>query len=310
LQCVEFVSGAFASIDDQLPYIGNADQFWNLYRDKSGWQEIPASAVRTEHPVVGDMMAWSGEDSGHLAIVVDVQVPTGNQDGYIEVAQANAPGAFEQLTWHANGQIDSWSGYTLQGFIRQQQLAPCLQKQATPEQQQWSVLAIEAAVHYGVPSRYFLNQICQSGFQATDQQGKPVVSTNGGIGIVQMPASMAAQVPRCVTNFVNNAPDCMKMPGSLPTGVGIDPTKPAQALPAAAYEMYTLYQHYLQNKFIHAPQDDVLAYTMALAAYNAGTVTVDNAVNSCQKQWLDCLNQQQPDHQTSNYVHAILNGAM
>src|SRR5437879_8010384 len=39
LQCVEFITGAFAAIDDELPYVGNANTFWNAYRNEAGWQE-------------------------------------------------------------------------------------------------------------------------------------------------------------------------------------------------------------------------------------------------------------------------------
>jgi hypothetical protein len=252
-------------------------------------------------------VSWSGGTAGHLAIVVDLQVPTKNQDGYIVIAQSNAPNAFEQLTWHTNGQIDSWSGYTLQGFIRQQQIAPCLQQQATPVQQQWEVLAIEAAVHYGVPSKYLLGQLCQSGFQTTNSQGQLVVSATGGIGIAQLSSSVAAHIPRCVVNFVDNAPNCNQMPGSLPTGTGIDPKQPSEAIPAAAYQMSVLYQHYLANKVIQQPQDDLDAYKMALAAYNAGEAVVDSTVQSCGRTgWQGCLNEQQKDHHTTTYVNTVL----
>ncbi len=307
LQCVEFATGIFAAIDDELPYIGNANQFWNLYHAKAGWQEIPAQSARTDAPALGDIATWTGEGDGHLAIVVDLQAPQNGQDGYITVAQANAPDLFDNLTWHANGQIDSWSGYTLQGFIRQQQIAPCLQQQVTSTQQQWEVLAIQAAVYYGIPSKYFLKQLCQSGFQAVNSQGKAVISATGAIGIAQLPAQVAAQIPRCVTNFVNNAIDCAQMPGSLPAGTGIDPTKPAQAIPAAAYEMSTLYAHYLHNSGSKVAPDDIEAYEMALAAYNTGTKSVDRAVQTCKVTgWLTCLNRQQPRQQAKNYVNAIL----
>ncbi len=308
LQCVEFVAGIFASIDDQLPFIGDASQFWQLYQNKAGWQEISAQSGHTATPALGDMVTWSGGPAGHLAIVVDLQPPEKGQNGSITVVQANAPDLFDNLTWHANGQFDSWSGYKLQGFIRQREIAPCLQQQATPLQQQWEVLAIQTAVHYGTPSKYFLRQLCQSGFQADNSQGKAVISTTGAIGIAQLPASVAAQVPRCVVNFVNNAVNCAQMAGSLPAGKGINPTKPAEAIPAAAYVMSTLYVHYLQNSAIKVPQDDVAAYEMALAAYHMGTTaSVDQAVQTCKVAgWLNCLNRQQPQHQIKNYVKAIL----
>jgi hypothetical protein len=307
LQCVTFLAGVFASIDDELPSIGDANRFWDLYQNQDGWQEIAASAVRTTTPALGDLVVASGGRAGHLAIIVDLKAPAKGQDGSITVAEANAPSAFEQLTWHANGRIDIWSGYHFQGLIRQQEIAPCLRQQATPTQQQWAALAMQVAVHYGTPQKYFLRQICQSGFQINDAQGHALISASGGIGIAQLPVSVAQNIPRCVTNFVQNAQNCDQRVGSLPAGVGIDPTVPEQALPAAAYTMSVLYNHYRQNQHVQAAQDTIVAYTMALAAYNAGSQAVDNAVNTCKvANWLNCRDHQQADHHTRVYIRAVL----
>jgi hypothetical protein len=304
LQCVAFVTGVFASIDNTLPYIGDANQFWKLYQGKAGWQEIAANAMQANPPALGDLLVLTGGSAGHIAVVVDLQAPVKDQDGYVIVAQANAPAAFEKLTWHANGQIDVWSTYQFQGLIRQQEIAPCLQVQVTAAQQQWVALAMQTAVHYGTPVKYFLRQLCQSGFQAEDAQGHPLVSSTGAIGIAQLPKSVAANVPRCLINFTESAQNCDQMPGSLPAGVGIDPAKPAEAIPAAASVMAKLYQQYHQNKII---PDDIGAYTAALAAYNAGSAAVDAAVATCKASgWLNCLDQQQPDHHTRKYVSAVL----
>ncbi|GHO94368.1 hypothetical protein KSF_044160 [Reticulibacter mediterranei] len=310
LQCVTFLAGVFASIDDELPYVGDANRFWDLYQHKEGWQEIAPGAIQTSAPMLGDLVVASGGRAGHLAIIVDLKAPAKGQDGSITVAEANAPSAFEQLTWHANGQVDVWSGYRFQGLIRQQEIAPCLRQQATPTQQQWAALAMEVAVHYGTPEKYFLRQICQSGFQISDARGHALISSSGGIGIAQLPANIARNIPRCVTNFVQNAQNCDQRVGSLPTGVGIDPTVPAQALPAAAYTMSILYNHYRQNPLVQTAQDTLAAYTMALAAYNAGPSVVDNAVNTCGSVktagWLSCLDHQQADHHTRDYIRAVL----
>ncbi len=307
LQCVTFLAGVFASIDDELPAISDADRFWDLYQHQEGWQEITPSAIRANPPALGDLVVANGGRAGHLAIIVDLKVPTKGQDGSITVAEANAPSAFEQLTWHTDGRIDIWPGYHFQGLLRQQEIAPCLRQQATPAQQQWAALAMEVAVHYGTPAKYFLRQICQSGFQISDTQGHALISASGGIGIAQLPANVARNIPRCITNFVQNAQNCDQRVGSLPAGVGIDPTVPAQALPAAAYTMSMLYNHYRQNPRMQAAQDTLAAYTMALAAYNTGSAAVDNAVQTCNiAGWLDCLDHQQADHHTRDYIRAVL----
>jgi hypothetical protein len=310
LQCVTFLAGVFASIDDELPSIGDANRFWDLYQHKEGWQEIAPGAIGTNAPALGDLVVASGGRAGHLAIIVNLQAPAKGQDGSITVAEANAPSAFEQLTWHINGQIDTWPGYHFQGLIRQQEIAPCLRQQATPMQQEWAALAMEVAVHYGTPEKYFLRQICQSGFQISDAQGHALINASGGIGIAQLPAHVAQNIPRCVTNFVQNAQNCNQRVGSLPAGVGIDPTVPAEALPAAAYTMSMFYNHYRQNPLVQASQDTLAAYTMALAAYNAGLSVVDRAVSTCGSiktaGWLDCLDHQQADHHTRAYIRVVL----
>src|SRR5581483_11688995 len=43
LQCVLFVSAAFALAGDPLPDLGNAVDFWTLYHDRPGWSEIGAT---------------------------------------------------------------------------------------------------------------------------------------------------------------------------------------------------------------------------------------------------------------------------
>lgn len=303
LQCVEFIAGVFASLDDELPVVGDARQFWRLYQHRAGWLEIPAQTLHGQvAPQVGDIAAWSGGSDGHLAIVVDLRSPNATQDGSITVVQSNSPDRFDRLTWHINGQVDAWPGFTLQGFIRQQQVAPCLQKQATSEQLRWEVLAEQAAVHNGTPMLYFLKQICQTGFHKTDRQGHVLISPQGALGIAQLPASVAASVPPCGMTINSDPLNCSAALYAA-VGHGADPTQPEQALPAAAYVMSTLYRHYLTQD----PQNQFEAYRMALAAYNTGSATVDNAVNTCTTtNWLSCINNVQSDHHTANYIQAIL----
>jgi hypothetical protein len=61
---------------------------------------------------------------------------------------------------------------------------------------------------------------------------------------------------------------------------------------------------------VQASQDTLAAYTMALAAYNAGLSVVDRAVSTCGSiktaGWLDCLDHQQADHHTRAYIRVVL----
>jgi surface antigen len=148
LQCVEFVTGVFASLGEPLPAdgIGNGNQFWQLYQHRAGWTEIPAGGT----PALGDIVAWNQTPDpqkpsvlvyGHLGIVVAFQAPTAQRDGFVTVADANAPGTvhpgtdqagnFYRMIWHSDSYLrlhahDSsqpdilatWPYFHVQGFIR------------------------------------------------------------------------------------------------------------------------------------------------------------------------------------------------
>lgn len=76
---------------------------------------------------------------------------------------------------------------------------------------------------------------------------------------------------------------------STAAGLGINPFNPEQALNAAAHVMAGYNSNYHGN------------YAMALAAYNAGSGTVQYAVNSCGSNWMSCL-----PAETQNYIHVIM----
>lgn len=77
------------------------------------------------------------------------------------------------------------------------------------------------------------------------------------------------------------------MPGTA-KGLGIDPWNPIQALQGAAKMMANAYHQY----------DD---YAKALAAYNAGSANLNNAVASCGSNWLSCM-----PAETQHYVNTIM----
>lgn len=77
------------------------------------------------------------------------------------------------------------------------------------------------------------------------------------------------------------------MPGTA-AGLGIDPWNPIQALQGAAKMMANLYHQYGD-------------YAKALAAYNAGSANLNNAIKSCGANWLSCM-----PAQTQNYIAIIM----
>jgi len=76
---------------------------------------------------------------------------------------------------------------------------------------------------------------------------------------------------------------------STAAGLGINPWDPIQALQGAAKMMASYASQYGGD------------YAKALAAYNAGSGTVQNAVNNCGANWLNCL-----PGQTRNYIFKIM----
>jgi len=78
------------------------------------------------------------------------------------------------------------------------------------------------------------------------------------------------------------------LPGTA-AGLGINPWDPIQALREAAQ---------LMANYAHQYGGD---YAKALAAYNGGTGTVQNAVNNCGANWLNCL-----PGETRHYIYVIM----
>jgi hypothetical protein len=121
LQCVLFVTGAYALANQTLPTTGNAVDFWGLYQKQAGWKEIPA---RGGLPAPGDLMVWSddaksvGEPFGHIAVVLSVTPPSVGQDGSVTFAEANGPGSVVTQTIAPDLSVQTWQHYTVLGYIR------------------------------------------------------------------------------------------------------------------------------------------------------------------------------------------------
>jgi surface antigen len=124
LQCTMLVTASYGLVGQNLPFAGDAATFvsWHPYRDLPGWQEVPP----TETPWPGDIIVWDSGTAfggaGHVAIVVDVVLPTANAAGSVQFAQSNGASALAQssLIRLTNGQlhVQVWAGYTLLGYIR------------------------------------------------------------------------------------------------------------------------------------------------------------------------------------------------
>ena len=138
----------------------------------------------------------------------------------------------------------------------------------TSDKQQWITLAYQDAIDAESNKAdtlfpmIFVKQIKQeSGFQINDASGQSITSSAGAVGISQFLPSTAASL-------------------------GIDPYVPQQALKGAAMLMVSYVHKY------HS-------YALALAAYNAGSGTVNTCIAT--SDWYGCL-----PGETQNYITVIL----
>jgi surface antigen len=318
LQCVEFVTGVFGALGDPLPAVGNGIDFWSLYANRSGWQEIPNGQG---DPQVGDIVVWSGGQYGHVAIVVSVTPPTFTQSGSVTVGEANAPGNtpgvvlgqpgnFYTMTWgHPNrampsGYVDTWPGFAVLGFIRQTSgrpvnITPVPLSGGSPglsdfpgmppltnAQDPYALQALQAAAYYQLPtpSRFVIQLDNESGLNPNVG-----VSSAGAVGIAQFEPGTAAGIPGCSVSLTN--------PLNCTGGGSINPNNPTQAINGAAYYMHRLY-----TDFLSVTSNSDQAYAYAVGAYNDGEANISADLDHCTSaQWIQCL-----PLETSKYVNCIM----
>lgn len=131
-QCVSFVRGAYSQVFP-MKYTNDAFGLWATYQEAPGWQEIPAAAVPDPDqrglPEPGDVMVFRDLGVGHVAIVIAVKVPQGQQSGWIEFANANSSSAYDRMPLLPNLMVDTseWdpSGehYIVWGYLRPKPVA-------------------------------------------------------------------------------------------------------------------------------------------------------------------------------------------
>ncbi len=124
LQCVEFVTAAYFLAGDPLPAAPDAEQFWETYGHRPGWQQIRSPSAFPDAPKqapnLGDLMVFRGGahlenghmvEYGHIGIVVGFSAPSPSADGSIEIAQGNGPGTkfppLSESPWVASDKSDN-----------------------------------------------------------------------------------------------------------------------------------------------------------------------------------------------------------
>jgi hypothetical protein len=299
LQCVYFVAAAQWMVGNPLPALYNAQDFWPAYATMPGWQEIPSPSsfphAAHQPPEPGDLMVWQGGEhreqqtngtwqeveDGHIAVITGVQLPSTGHNGLITLAQSNAlPGA-STVVLYPNYTVESWGGFTFNhisyggetvlGYLRST-TSPLstggggedlAASQALPQGMTYSTPYVTAAWDDAEAAG-----ISPHYFVAQIQQESgfhpQAQSSAGAVGIAQfLPATAAS--------------------------LGVNPYHPVSALQGAARLMASLTSEFNGNA------------AMALAAYNAGSGTVNTAIAQCGSTWLSCM-----PTETQTYVTTIL----
>ncbi len=119
VQCVAFVDGAYKYAGITLPTTPNAVNFWGAYSFLPGYAEI---ANGQGLPAPGDIIVMSGgqQGFGHVAVVVYVEPPVGNNYGAMVIAQSNSPSSLAIMIITPSGYVESWPFEPVIGFIRPQ----------------------------------------------------------------------------------------------------------------------------------------------------------------------------------------------
>ena len=126
-QCVSFVRGAYSQVYP-MKYTNDAFGLWETYQSLPGWQEIPSAAVADPAqrflPQPGDVMVFRDTSVGHVAIVIAVQPPQGQKNGWVDFANANSSSAYDRMPLLPNLLVDTseWApsggNYIVWGYIR------------------------------------------------------------------------------------------------------------------------------------------------------------------------------------------------
>ncbi len=270
VQCVEFVKGVFFLAHQPVNDHPDAIDWWYDYANKPGWKEIPADSAPPDQrgvPQPGDVVIWDDGGAGHIAIVIGVQLPLSDKDGWVEVAQGNGPGnRFPGSDWPGNYytmtlkpdlSVLTWPGYRVMGYIRE--TPPQSPMPSNLAESPYAATAENDASAVGIPPAYYAEQI-----QVESGYNPKALSPAGAEGIAQFMPDVAA-------------------------GQGIDPWNPVQSLQMASLLMMGYNTRYGGD------------YAAALAGYNGGEAAVDRCKLGHDPAWLNCLG-----HDVQAYVLNIL----
>lgn len=177
----------------------------------------------------------------------------------------------------SNGQIKLPVFSTISNWVQIQQLSWQLQAHDTPMSQQESVLNNPILPPMTLPRNQYVAIAQKDAIAAGIPPNYFVRQIEQESGFNPNSVSPAGAVG--IAQF---------LPGTA-AGLGINPWDPNQALRGAAQ---------LMANYAHRYGGD---YAKALAGYNGGAGTVQNAVNNCGANWLNCL-----PGETRHYIYVIM----
>ena len=127
-QCTDFVASAYQlATGKPFPAYPDAGLWWDgTVGHHAGFEQIPAAPG--SYPLAGDIIVLRDGAAGHVAIALGVQLPQGNQPGFVIVGQGNATTVVEKWTLDPDGTLKPpWNYWTtVPGYIRIPALTPAV----------------------------------------------------------------------------------------------------------------------------------------------------------------------------------------
>jgi hypothetical protein len=140
-QCTDFVASAYQRatgkpLSTSTPPYPNAAEWWDgPIGHHTGFVQVSAGPGR--YPQAGDIIVLRDGKAGHVALALGVQLPEGNQPGFVLVGQSNATHVLEKWTlWPTGALKPPWNYWTtVPGYIRIPALSVSAASRAQPTTQ-------------------------------------------------------------------------------------------------------------------------------------------------------------------------------
>ncbi len=161
--CTDFIASVYQVITGKAfpyPAYPDADQWMTTVGQAPGFQAfVPQPAT---FPQVGDVVVLETNWKGHVALVVGVQPPEGNQNGYLLVVQGHNTNVFERWTLYPDGTaLPPWADSATRtlGYIQM----PALSAVSVTGRVQ-PLLQADANAGYDSPAQYaaYWNAACSA----------------------------------------------------------------------------------------------------------------------------------------------------